>query len=99
MGAIATSPTASPTKDDMETGTFGPGEEAAGEAVAIATGQTVSAAEGAAPEKMPVGTTYCTYGPDESCYANGWPRCCTELRNTCPEEKPPCEIQPSGDEA
>ena len=38
-----------------------------------------------------VGTSYCTYAPDYSCYATGWPSCCSVDFTTCPEERPPCE--------
>ncbi|KAL7426250.1 hypothetical protein ACHAXH_000825, partial [Discostella pseudostelligera] len=39
-----------------------------------------------------VGTSYCTWGPDESCYANGWPACCMNGEE-CPTELPNCEIE------
>ncbi|KAL3768334.1 hypothetical protein ACHAWU_006716 [Discostella pseudostelligera] len=39
-----------------------------------------------------VGTSYCTWGPDTTCYANGWPACCTNGEE-CPTEPPGCEIE------
>jgi len=43
-----------------------------------------------------VGTSYCTYAPDETCYESGWPACCGDETSPCPEdgagEQPPCEI-------
>jgi len=38
------------------------------------------------------GESYCTYSPDKTCYETGWPACC-EDDDTCPEERPECEIE------
>jgi hypothetical protein len=38
------------------------------------------------------GGSYCTYGPNTTCYESGWPSCCAE-EATCPEEEPSCEIE------
>ena len=38
------------------------------------------------------GTSYCTYSPDKTCYATGWPACC-EDGETCPEERPECDVE------
>ena len=28
-----------------------------------------------------VGSTYCTYSPDTTCYLSGWPTCCSPANN------------------
>ena len=38
------------------------------------------------------GTSYCTYGPDMTCYESGWPSCCIVEGETCPDEQPGCTI-------
>ena len=38
------------------------------------------------------GGSYCTYGPNTTCYESGWPSCCGSDNATCPEEQPPCEV-------
>jgi hypothetical protein len=38
------------------------------------------------------GTSYCTYGPDMTCYESGWPSCCIVQGETCPDEQPGCTI-------
>jgi hypothetical protein len=40
-----------------------------------------------------VGTSYCTYSPNEECYENGWPECCgDDGGKDCPDKEPGCEI-------
>ena len=39
-----------------------------------------------------MGKSYCTYSPDKTCYATGWPACC-EDEDTCPEERPECDVE------
>merc|ERR1719254_353184 len=40
-----------------------------------------------------VGTSYCTWSPDTECFPsnNGWPACCGDDSQDCPEERPACE--------
>jgi hypothetical protein len=41
-----------------------------------------------------MGSDYCTYAPDKSCYKHGWPSCC--MRNggaNCPVNEPPCNVE------
>jgi hypothetical protein len=50
---------------------------------------------GGAPSLLPtreVGTSYCAWAPDTACYpeTNGWPACCAENPENCPEEREPC---------
>ena len=40
----------------------------------------------------PPGSHYCTHVPDETCYLSGWPSCCANGANTCPQEKPGCDV-------
>jgi hypothetical protein len=41
----------------------------------------------------PPGYSYCTYAPDKTCYANGWPPCCSQKGGVnCPKDRPPCTI-------
>jgi len=47
----------------------------------------------AADTTLPVlGSSYCTYAPDTSCYLTGWPACCSEGASTCPDQQPACEV-------
>ena len=40
-----------------------------------------------------LGESFCTYSPDKTCYATGWPACCDDKKGKdCPKEQPPCEI-------
>ena len=42
---------------------------------------------------MPMlGKSYCTWGPNYTCYETGWPSCCSDDAVECPEERPECEI-------
>lgn len=44
----------------------------------------------------PPGYSYCTYAPDKTCYANGWPPCCSKNGGVnCPKVKPPCRVRPA----
>jgi len=47
---------------------------------------------------VPPGASYCTYSPDATCYRSGHPACCAEP-GTCPEARPPCEIEETATEA
>ena len=39
-----------------------------------------------------VGDSYCTWGPQYDCYASGWPSCCNNVDEDCPDdEQPPCD--------
>jgi len=38
-----------------------------------------------------VGASYCTYSPDFSCFADGWPSCCDDEFVECPSERPLCD--------
>ncbi|KAL9187696.1 hypothetical protein ACHAXT_006074 [Thalassiosira profunda] len=38
------------------------------------------------------GESYCTWGPNYTCYETGWPSCCSDDAVECPEERPECEI-------
>jgi len=44
-------------------------------------------------EEPMVGTSYCTWSPDAACFpsSNGWPACCREGAESCPDERPACE--------
>ena len=43
----------------------------------------------------PPGYSYCTYAPDLTCYANGWPPCCSQSGGVnCPKQRPPCRSTP-----
>jgi hypothetical protein len=43
----------------------------------------------------PPGYSYCTYAPDQTCYANGWPPCCSQSGGVnCPKQRPPCRSTP-----
>ena len=51
------------------------------------------------PTKQPMcdivqpGSSYCTFTPDTTCYAKGWPPCCFQNAGVnCPKVKPPCRI-------
>ena len=37
------------------------------------------------------GESYCTWSPEYTCYADGWPECCGSDEE-CPEERPGCDI-------
>ena len=40
-----------------------------------------------------VGQYYCTYGPDPSCYIDGWPSCCNVSdEGPCPITQPSCDV-------
>jgi hypothetical protein len=52
------------------------------------------------PKKQPMcdigppGYSYCTYAPDKTCYANGWPPCCSQNGGVnCPKIRPDCTIE------
>jgi hypothetical protein len=49
------------------------------------------------PSREPLGADYCTWAPNVECYpdTNGWPACCTENSDACPEERPPCSSGPT----
>jgi len=65
--------------------------QAATEAPQAATDAPVAAT--GAPTPL-LGSSYCTYAPDETCYEGGWPKCCGKKDGKdCPEEQPPCEIE------
>jgi len=38
------------------------------------------------------GISYCTYAPDHTCYASGWPKCCGDHSIHCPKEEPSCDV-------
>ena len=39
-----------------------------------------------------LGSSYCTYSPNTTCYPSGWPSCCgVDSGASCPEEQPPCD--------
>jgi len=42
-------------------------------------------------DDKPPGSSYCTYSPDEECYANGWPECCAAGDDSCPDARPGCD--------
>jgi len=45
------------------------------------------------PTSVPLlGSSYCTYGPNMTCYEDGWPSCCRSDNATCPDDQPPCEV-------
>jgi hypothetical protein len=37
------------------------------------------------------GSSYCSYAPEYECYEFGWPSCCLDDPDSCPEEKPSCD--------
>merc|ERR550534_3131009 len=46
-----------------------------------------------------VGKHYCTWGPDYSCFKDGWPSCCNDKSEKCPEERELCDrtfVKPPG---
>jgi hypothetical protein len=48
-----------------------------------------------------LGSSYCTYSPNTTCYPSGLPSCCgVDSGVSCPEEQPPCdycEVGPAAD--
>ena len=50
---------------------------------------------------LQVGTSYCTYSQNTTCYLSGWPTCCgVDSGASCPDDQPPCdycEVGPSAD--
>jgi len=38
-----------------------------------------------------VGTTYCSWSPDYSCFKDGHPSCCNDKSVKCPEQRPLCD--------
>ncbi|MGK3742150.1 MAG: hypothetical protein ACI90V_009004 [Bacillariaceae sp.] len=46
----------------------------------------------------PLGSSYCTSSPDETCYLSGWPACCGDDSIDCPTERPSCELTPVVDQ-
>ena len=40
-----------------------------------------------------VGSHYCTHGPDYDCFETGWPSCCSNDAEDCPEEMPGCDFE------
>lgn len=43
----------------------------------------------------PPGSNYCTYAPDKTCFATGWPPCCSQDGGVnCPKNRPPCRPLP-----
>ena len=42
------------------------------------------------------GVSYCTFAPDNTCYTDGWPSCCSSDAENCPQTKPACDIPASG---
>ncbi|EED90238.1 predicted protein [Thalassiosira pseudonana CCMP1335] len=39
-----------------------------------------------------MGSSYCTWEPDTSCYKSGWPRCCSRDNGiNCPATRPACD--------
>ena len=66
-----------------------------GECGAISEEGVVELAETTWASVPLVGSSYCTYSPDTTCYQSGWPSCCEEdsdSADACPEERPPCEL-------
>jgi len=39
-----------------------------------------------------MGSNYCTWSPNTSCFENGWPSCCGNETVSCPESQPECEV-------
>jgi len=56
---------------------IGGGECADTDAATTAVAVTAATNAPTATGDIMVGTSYCTWGPDTTCYANGWPACCT----------------------
>lgn len=63
-----------------------------------ATGWPYCCDEGGCGSKKPAcdvpppGAEYCTEGFDYQCYTQGKPDCCMSSGNTCPRNKPPCNV-------
>ena len=54
--------------------------------------ETSAAAVESSPETV-VGSSYCTHSPNYTCYAAGWPACCTEESwDNCPPVQPFCDV-------
>ena len=70
----ADDPTSSPTDEDDDA-LFPPDDD--------------DAVPTSSPTKKMVGTSYCTFAPDNDCYETGWPACCGT--GDCPDERPGCE--------
>ena len=44
-----------------------------------------------------MGSSYCTWEPDTSCYKSGWPRCCSRDNGiNCPATRPACDKKKVG---
>ena len=39
-----------------------------------------------------LGSSYCVWSPDETCYETGWPACCAHGEVGCPKQRPACEL-------
>ena len=50
---------------------------------------------GTSPPSPPLGSSYCTFSPDETCYLSGLPACCGDDDTDCPAERPACELTPT----
>lgn len=56
--------------------------------------------DAACPEDAAVmpalGSSYCTWSPDLTCYPeSGWPACCGDEEVECPDERPACDASPN----
>lgn len=47
--------------------------------------------EGECNTRTRPGSSYCTWSPDYDCYEEGWPKCCGDDDQPCPDSQPRCD--------